>query len=175
MNMQTNTDDYKIVLSQFHILTFFVKAGHNMLVLIDNQENLFSELDGLATSKDGKVKPIGYLPSDRLKVYEFSSPYLYAKAQPQITLFSADRESVMTHWQAALRAMDVINKKNLPYPVLGLGKNSNSVTSTLIRCMKLNELPVPGGGIAPFAGRMVLSDAEIQEIQNELLPIQSLA
>ncbi len=78
--------NYQIIKSQFPIVKGL--AGHNLLVLKDSFGKVIGELDGLATSKDGKIKPIGYLPSDRLIAYSFNRSYLYDKHQSQVVLFA---------------------------------------------------------------------------------------
>lgn len=161
-----NINYYKVILSQLRIAKFF---GHNFLVLIDETGAVISELNGLATSKNGKTKPIGYLLSDRLKVYEFRKAYFYKNTQQQITLLHANKEVILRKWNVALKTVNLINIKKLPYPLFGLGKNSNSVASTLIRCMGLYEPKIPGGAIAPFSGEMVLSESEIKKLQDELM------
>jgi hypothetical protein len=164
MSVILENGSYKIMLSQFKILGLL---GHNLITLMDSTGELISEIDGLATGKNGEIKPIGYLCSDRLKAYEFSSAYLYASTQSQVALFEADEDAVFHLWKKALAAVELINTKNLPYPILGLGKNSNSVTSTIIKCMNLTEATIPGGSFAPFAGQMVLSESEIINIQQD--------
>ena len=161
-----NISYYKVILSQLRIAKFF---GHNFLVLVDETGAVTSELNGLATSKNGKTKPLGYLPSDRLKAYEFRKAYFYKNTQQQITLLNADKEIILHKWNVALKAVNLINIKNHPYPLFGLGKNSNSVASTLIRCMGLYESKIPRGVIAPFSGKMVLSESEIKKLQDELM------
>ncbi|ALR06385.1 hypothetical protein XFHB_05505 [Xylella fastidiosa] len=166
MKSENDNADYSIILSQLRIARLL---GHNLLVLKDNSGKLISEIDGLATSKNGETKPVGYLPSDRLKAFEFKSAFLYESSQAQIALINANKEICLNKWNVALNAITLINTKNLPYPIFGLGKNSNSVTSTLIRCMDLHEPQIPSGGIAPFSGEILLSEAEIEKLQSALI------
>ncbi|AAF84775.1 hypothetical protein [Xylella fastidiosa] len=98
------------------------------------------------------------MPSDRLKAFEFKSAFLYKSSQAQIALINANKEISLNKWNVALNTITLINTKNLPYPIFGIGRNSNSVTSTLIRCMDLHEPKIPSGGIAPFSGEMLLSE-----------------
>lgn len=62
-----NTGNYKIVKSQLPLIGGI--AGHNFIAVLDPNNRVIHELNGLATSKDGEIKPIGYLPSDKLYVY----------------------------------------------------------------------------------------------------------
>lgn len=75
---------------------------------------LISEIDGLATSKNGETKPAGYLPSDRLKVFEFKSTFLYKSSQAQIALINANKEISPNKWNVALNAITLINTKIFP-------------------------------------------------------------
>ncbi|AZY52246.1 hypothetical protein ACLQ9F_11860 [Bordetella avium] len=153
-----------IIKCQFPIALAF---GHNLLVQTDGNRGLLSEVDGLATSKSGTIKPIGYLPSDQLKVYEFSRPYLYRSIQRQVIIFSGESIEVERRWLALRDGLHAINTLNLPYPILGLGRNSNSVASTLIRCMALDELPIPHSRFAPGQGLMLLPISTINDIQRK--------
>ncbi|MHA0898918.1 MAG: hypothetical protein C6D10_01505 [Candidatus Liberibacter solanacearum] len=158
-----NVQGYTIVLSQWDIGLIF---AHRLLTVFDSNKRFVAELDGLVVNKNGKIKPIGYLRSDRLKVFEFKSPHLYREDQEQVVLFSSTKEYVMRKWHLALRAKDILNEKYLPYPFLGMGENSNSVASTLIKCMGLEELEIPHAKIAPYQGRILLDDSVITQIQN---------
>ncbi|ACT56919.1 hypothetical protein Q7M76_01570 [Candidatus Liberibacter asiaticus] len=157
------SQNFTIVLSQLTIGLFF---AHRLLVVFDSNKEFVAELDGLVVNKDGKFKPIGYLPSDRLKVFEFKYPCLYKEDQEQVVLCSSSEECVMSRWNAAVHTKEILNEKNMPYPFLGIGKNSNSVASTLIRCMGLKELAIPNAKIAPYQGIILLDDRKINEIQN---------
>jgi hypothetical protein len=154
-----------ILISQYPLLRV---CGHNLLVLVDEAGTVIAELDGLATSKKGAIKPIGYLPSDRLKAYQFTGPYLYRHQQPKAVLYSGCRVQVEKRWQAAVRGKEAINDLALAYPFLGLGRNSNSVTSTLIACMGLEAVPMPGARPAPGQRQRVLPREMIAVIRNEM-------
>lgn len=155
----------QIVMSQFPLLRLF---GHNLLVRLDETGRVEAELDGLAAGKTGTIKPVGYLPSDKLKVYQFTAAYLYRHRQPRAVLYKASRAEVERRWAAALRGKDAINALNLGYPLFGLGRNSNSVTSTLVACMGLEESSMPAGKPAPWQGLMVLAQETIAAIRNEM-------
>lgn len=62
------TGTYQIVESKLSVAGI---GYHGVLTLQDSAGNVIRELDGLATNKNGDIKPIGFLPSDTLKVYEF--------------------------------------------------------------------------------------------------------
>ncbi|GLK88267.1 hypothetical protein [Pseudomonas turukhanskensis] len=166
MMSDNNPPHCQLVLSQFPLLRLF---GHNLLVFVDATGTVIAELDGLATSKTGSIKPVGYLPSDRLKVYQFSASYLYRHQQPRVVLYKGSRLEVQQRWAAALRGKDAINALGLAYPLFGLGRNSNSVTSTLIACMGLYELAIPNGKPAPWEGHLLLPRGTIAAIRKEMV------
>ena len=155
-----------IVLAQFSILGLF---SHHLLVLLDGEGVVLEEINGLATSRAGRIKPIGYLPSDRLRVHHFRDAYLYQPQQRHALLASGSAEQLARHWQAALAAGEAINALNLGYPILGVGPNSNSVASTLIACMGLEEPAIVGGKWAPWRGVRLLSAAQIAVIRDSVL------
>lgn len=149
---------WQIRVVQYAILGLF---SHNLLVLLNESGTLLEELDGLATSAAGRIKPVGYLPSDRLRVHRFAAPFLFQPSQRQALLFEGSEAMVRQRWQAAVRGGEAINALNLAYPFLGLGPNSNSVTSTLIACMGLTEPAIVGGKWAPWRGVQVLAAQQI--------------
>lgn len=161
---------HRIVLAQYSILGLF---GHNLLVLLDTDGQVLEELDGLATSRQGQIKPVGYLPSDRLKVYRFTRPYLFQSQQRQVELHSGSAHEVAQRWHAALAGAEAINALNLGYPILGVGKNSNAVTSTLIACMGLTEPTIAGGKWAPWRGAQVLAAQQIAAIREGRLTLSA--
>src|SRR5262249_28386651 len=118
-------------------------GGHNLLVVVDPDGRVIGELDGLATGADGKVKPIGYLPSDRLKIYPYPGANFYRSDFARTELASGDQTTIMNLWNAARAAGESINALDLQYPFLGMGQNSNSVASTLIAAMGLTEPAMP--------------------------------
>jgi hypothetical protein len=86
----------------------------------------------------------------------FPSPRLYRSSQPQAVVFDGTEAATMDRWQAVRRAIEAINALNLGYPILGAGRNSNSLTSTLIAAMGLAEPLIPGARRAPGQGRLLL-------------------
>jgi len=111
--------NYSIVEAQYFITGGF---GHNLLVLIDPDGNVLQEFDGLATGADGSEKPIGYLLSDKLYVYETPGIKLYSASQPQATLFTGSLDEVMQRWRAGETCAEAINDLNVSYPLLVSGK-----------------------------------------------------
>lgn len=143
-----------------------------------------------------RPKPIGYLRSDRLRAYDtdrYPQTFLpmsgvggrNAAAERALergdvvdlvgageALSSDDVECVLG---PALKAIEQINRLSagpdggggIPYPFLGLGRNSNSVFTTLVEAMGL-EPPVPGqtAPLAPGWGRRVLSREEICRLRD---------
>gem|GEM_PF-4923658 len=161
-------NNYKIVKSQFPIACLMRRCiGHNMLVLIDSEGRFVREMDGLATSQDGTIVPVGYRTSDKLFVYEFSTPYLYKISQPQVVIFNGSETDAMAMWTALQATKQMINKKTLPYPFLGLGKNSNSIASTLINTIGCQERNIPEGGWAPGTGELLLTQAEMMQVRRD--------
>lgn len=162
----SNSTTFRIVVSQLRILNV---AGHNLLALLNELGQLCVEMEGLAISRHGVIKPIGYLPSDRLRFYSFHKPCLYRSDQAHACLIEGSRSDLENRINAARAAGALINQHNLPYPILGFGKNSNSVVSTLIRVMGLQE-PLRLSHGAPFApgqGKILLNDVTIARLQEE--------
>jgi hypothetical protein len=121
-------------------------AGHNYLVLRNSQNNIVSELHGLATDVTTKKwKLIGIEQTDILQVWEFThqDDFITKRTYPGVMLFSGGKEDVEKTWGKTNSCKDIINQKNIPYPPLGftLQKdtlNSNSVAYTLVFCMGLS-------------------------------------
>lgn len=158
-------DGLQIRVAQYAILGVF---SHNLLVLLSASGAVLEELDGLATSAAGRIKPVGYLPSDRLRVHRFTAPFLFQPGQRQALLLAGTEQAVRPCWQAALRGAEAINALHLGYPILGMGRNSNSVTSTLIACMGLAEPALPRGRWAPGKGCLLLAPERIASLRKTL-------
>lgn len=141
-------------------------AGHNFLVLIDPNGKVIGEFHGLATDAEGRAKPIGNLPSDRLKGHVDKRWYQPDFAQAEVA--SGDQAKIMNLWNAAAAALTKMDARDIHYPWLGLGQNSNSYLSTLIASMGLTEPQLPGGApVKPGAGSMLLEPKDIQDIQRQ--------
>lgn len=157
--------NYTIISSQLPLVGG--TAGHNLVVVLDPSGHVMHEFDGLATGANGQIKPIGYLPSDTLKVYDFTSATYYNSSQAHYTLFqSPDINAIDQRIGALQDCMNQINAANLSYPFMGLGKNSNSVDSTLIACIGGTEIPMPGGAhVMPGVGDILLSQDTINAVK----------
>ncbi|WP_230479391.1 hypothetical protein [Kingella kingae] len=153
----SQSENYRIVKSQLPLVGGM--GGHNFIAVLDPSGKVVHELNGLATSEDGAIKPIGYLPSDRLKVYSETEAggFFYNPSQRQQTLYEGSYESVMDKYNKGYEAGKKINDQNLPYPFFGLGKNSNSVTSTLLNQMGLDD-PDLGNALTPGEGSLLLPE-----------------
>lgn len=154
---------YKIVQSQYAIAGG--AAGHNLFVLMDDSGKVLKEMDGLATAADGSIKPIGYLPSDQLKFYNFDGSYLYSPDQNQQAVAEGTAQQMLNMWGAAADCGNAMNALNLSYPMFGLGANSNSVASTLAQCMGVQEANLSWAW-TPGQGTLLLSADVIQGIQS---------
>ena len=121
-------------------------TGHNYLVLRNQDNDIVSELHGLATDGiTGKWKYVGSKSTDILKVWEFNGPryYLAEKKYPGKILIEGKLEDMKTLWNMARGCEEPINEKKLQYPKLGVKfsggtENSNSVAYTLSLCMGLD-------------------------------------
>lgn len=154
--------NYTIVQAQLPVAGL---GGHNLLVIKDPNGKVIAEVDGLATGANGIPKPMGYLPSDTLKFHSFTGAEYYRESLHQTTLFSGTYTEVMQRWAAAKEAGERINDKDLHYPFMGLGRNSNSVASTLIKAMGLEEPKNTGPAlIMPGKGVILLEPEKVQEI-----------
>ncbi|HWZ63605.1 MAG TPA: hypothetical protein VNX02_11325 [Steroidobacteraceae bacterium] len=156
---------YKIVEAQLPLLAGL--GGHNLIAVLNPAGNVIYEFDGLATSSSGEIKPIGYLPSDTLKVYEYTGQAYYNADDPQSTLVASDSlASLQPYITAMTTCKNDINAENLSYPFLGLGTNSNSVASTLDACMGVPEPTLIGSApITPGVGTLVLSPTVINSVE----------
>src|SRR5690606_9962935 len=148
-------------------------AGHNYLALFDGNGNQVSELNGLATASSGKIREIGFMPGDDIKVYEDYHRF-YSSGHVQETLYSGSQQDVMAHWQAARAAADAIDIEDINYSFLGIGflgkmHNSNSAASTLIAAMNFDEPDLDGTWFTPGSGKMLLDSTIIDFIQSNYL------
>jgi hypothetical protein len=165
---------YRIAQAQLPLLNGI--AGHNFLVLLDPNGEIVGELHGMARDAKGKLKSIGNMPDDRLKSAEYPGDIekppingpLYQPHFAQAELASGDQATIMNLWNAAKAAGAKLNERDIQYPWMGLGPNSNSFASTLIAAMGLNEPPMVGSApIMPGARHMLLDPRAIQDIQRQ--------
>ena len=159
-----DTGNYKIVKSQLPLVGG--TAGHNLIAVLDPNGRAIHELNGLATSKDGEIKPIGYLPSDRLYVHneKEAKGFFYNPSQNQEVVFEGSYNEVMKKFNLGYEIGQEINKRNFPYPILGLGENSNSVASTLLKGMGLRD-PDLGKALTPGEGSLLIPETELKQIR----------
>jgi hypothetical protein len=124
----------------------FGLAGHNYLVLRDENGSIVKELHGLATDKETYTwKYIGTRGTDLLQVWEFTGPrnYLSSKQYPGVVLTQGHETAMEATWSKGEDCVSEINKKQIPYPPFGISikgetENSNSVAYTLALCMNLD-------------------------------------
>jgi len=159
-----DAENYKIVKSQLPLLGGL--AGHNFIAILDPNDQVIHELHGLATSKTGKIKPIGYVPSDKLYVYNEDSigGFFYKPSQKQAVVFEGSYEEVMEKFYLGEEIGQKINDHNFRYPILGLGRNSNSVASTLLKGMDLKD-PDLGMALTPGENSLLLPEEELNLIR----------
>ena len=159
-----DTGNYKIVKSQLPLIGGM--AGHNFVVVLDSHNRPIHELNGLATSKDGKIKPIGNSPSDKLYVYneKGAEGFFYKSSQNQAIVFEGSYEEVMHKFNLGYEIGQEINKRNFSYPKWGLGKNSNSVASTLLKGMNLKD-PDLGRALTPGENSLLIPEEELKRIR----------
>ncbi len=172
-------------------------AAHRMVVAVDETGNARRQLNGLAswfdrTSNCWRHKPIGYLPSDRLRCYDTAkhprtwlpingvapgtwriTPALESGAA-RVLADGLSETDAAARLAPALEALNRINALSegpeggagLPYPFLGFGPNSNSVFATLLAVMEFDTPEfVRPALLAPGADTVVLPQAGIAAIR----------
>lgn len=133
--------NYKIIQSQLPLVFGF--SGHNLITVMNDSGQVIHEFNGLAVDSSGNIKAIGYWPSDKLKVFDFTSKTYYDAGQAQQVVFSGSEADVMARVSAMQSCAAQMNANDMGYPFLGFGKNSNSVESTLMRCIGVTETAIP--------------------------------
>ncbi|MDO4644109.1 MAG: hypothetical protein Q4A74_09735, partial [Cardiobacteriaceae bacterium] len=163
--MSDKLNRYTIVKSQLPLLGGI--AGHNFIAVLNPNGQVIHELNGLATSKDNKIKPIGYLPSDKLKVYNETEVhgFFYRPSQKQEVVYKGSYDEVMEKFNEGYEIGQKINDKNFHYPFMGLGENSNSVASTLLKGMGLSD-PDLGWPLTPGEGSLLLPEQDLNPFQD---------
>lgn len=163
-------------------------AAHRMIVIADPDGNAVRQLNGLASWYDGAAKcwrhkPIGYLPSDRLRGYDTKShPRTYMPVNGSVgprwniaaavaagvartlagDLVREDMELRLTPALEALRRINALSEgpeggAGLPYPFMGFGRNSNSFFFTLLQAMGFDEPRFSNSAfVVPGARRLLL-------------------
>jgi hypothetical protein len=177
-------------------------AAHRMIVIADPDGNAVRQINGLASWWDaaGKCwrhKPIGYLPSDRLRGYDTKAhPRTYmpinGAAPPRWNITAAletgaartlagglSRDEAEQRLAPALLAMQRINALNegpeggagVPYPFMGFGRNSNSFFHTLLMAMSFEPPRFANAAfIVPGARGLLLSANVLDEIRTPAAP-----
>jgi hypothetical protein len=168
-------------------------AAHRMLVVADPAGLAVRQINGLASWWDRagacwRHKPIGYLPSDRLRGYDTAShPRTFMPIhgcaprsrdlRPALETGCASvladglgHEEAGARLAPALEAMRRVNAltpgpeggAGLPYPWMGFGRNSNSFFSTMVAAMGFSEPRFARpAAFNPGQGRLLLPAAEI--------------
>ena len=144
-----------------HPLLFGI-AGHNYLVLKDQNGDVIKEFHGLATDPETKQwKYVGTQDTDLLQVWEFDGGREYEanKRIPGIILYEGDGTTTRNLWYKADVCKLEINKELRNYPPLGFSfkketENSNSVAYTLALCMGVD--PKHLGLITPGSKKNLL-------------------
>jgi Ca2+-binding RTX toxin-like protein len=181
---------WRIAVGEFRIpLNVGNAASHRSVFLVNPQGVVVRQLNGLATGPNGPVN-MGLLPSDRLKGYDTSNPLnpgegwqpIYGATGTNlpnlanveqaiatgkvVVLYYGSEAAVDQRFGAAVKALNDLNKKNLPYPPGGLGANSNSFWSTLLAAMGFAPPGFPDSAIfVPGLGLLLLSEAELAAIR----------
>ncbi len=172
-------------------------AAHRMIVIADPQMNAVRQLNGLASWLDPASggwlhKPIGYLPSDRLRGYDSAayprtfmpingcgprSRALHAAVDAVAVrvlangLTTAEVEARLAPAREAMRRINALSKgpeggAGLPYPFLGFGRNSNSFFSTMLHVMGFDEQVFARSAfIVPGARGLLLAKDVLAEIR----------
>lgn len=133
-------------------------AGHNYLVLRDDNGKILFTLHGLPTDEaTGEWKYVGRSKKDILKVWEFGAEDGEGMQTGSygVSLLKTNKEEALTRWVQAEECGKMIDVLSIPYPPFGVSlrkdtENSNSVAYTLASCMNLKTSHVglftPGWG-----------------------------
>ncbi|MEP7209464.1 MAG: hypothetical protein ABI740_01395 [Alphaproteobacteria bacterium] len=172
-------------------------AAHRLIVVANPDDDAARQLNGLASWLDRgaaawRHKPIGYLPTDRLRGYDTHAhrqtwmpingvasgswrltPAI-ATGAARVLADGLSEADVAARLAPALEAMKRINALSvgpeggagLPYPFLGFGRNSNSFFSTLLAAMEFDEPTFARPAfLAPGAGSLLLPQSALDEIR----------
>jgi hypothetical protein len=177
-------------------------AAHRMIVIADASGRAVRQINGLASWFDDehhawRHKPIGYLPTDRLRGYDSkthprtfmpinganSPDWLLAPAiaagAVRVLADDLTRAEIDVRLAPALEALRRINGMNrgpdggagLPYPFMGFGRNSNSFFHTMIHVLGFQApVFVAPAVIVPGAGRLLLPAQLLDNIRTDLRP-----
>ncbi|MBP6888077.1 MAG: hypothetical protein KBC21_00055 [Candidatus Pacebacteria bacterium] len=120
-------------------------AGHNYLMLRNEQGEVVAQLHGLPTDTvTGAWKYIGRNKTDVLRVWEFDkeNPNKELENGYGISLIATSQIEALRLWEKAQTCAIKVDLLYLPYPPFGISfrkdtENSNSVAYTLATCMGL--------------------------------------
>lgn len=167
-------------------------AAHRMIVIADASGRAVRQINGLASwfndeQHSWRHKPIGYLPTDRLRGYDSKThPRTFmpingaaspdwrlapAIAAGAVRVLADDlaRAEIDVYLVPALEALRRINGLSkgpeggagLPYPFMGFGRNSNSFFTTMIHAMGFVEPTFAAAAIVVPGARRLLLPAEL--------------
>lgn len=170
-------------------------AGHLYVQVLDQNNNVVAQIDGLAVGQDGRLKPVGEA-SDLLQVEVFKNLSGDPSKQPiwnnhenheSTLLYETNNRADIEKAVARLeQTATQINQQRLNYNLLGNGNgNSNSVFNDLTKDLQ-EALPIPDARIQaakdmglsnPGVDNSVLYKQEVEsnEEKNILTPIVSVA
>ena len=166
-------------------------AEHRMIVIGDPSGRAVRQLNGLASWFDEEQhawrhKPIGYLPTDRLRGYDTKThPRTFmpingavlpdwniapaiATGAARVLADDLARDEVELRLAPALEALRRINALSkgpdggagLRYPFMGFGRNSNSFFATMIHAMGFTEPRFAASAIVVPGARSLLLPAD---------------
>ncbi len=169
-------------------------AAHRMIVIGDPSGRAVRQLNGLASWFDNEAhawrhKPIGYLPTDRLRGYDTKThPRTFmpingavlpdwniapaiATGAARVLADDLTRDEVDLRLAPALEALRRINGLSkgpdggagLPYPFMGFGRNSNSFFATMLHAMGFDHPTFANAAwLVPGARGLLLPASEIR-------------
>ena len=172
-------------------------AAHRLAALVDPSGLAVRQINGLASWWDGRAccwrhKPIGYLPSDRLRGYDTRShPRTFmpmhgcpprsrqlaaaiASGRAQVLATYASLQEAEAALAPGLEAVRRINALSpgpeggagLPYPFMGLGANSNSFFHTVLAAMGFDPPSFARPAwLTPGEGRLLLPADALRDIR----------
>lgn len=167
-------------------------GAHRMLLVVGPDRRVLRQFNGLATGSRGPI-PIGWLPRHRLLAYDTDVTPGYwllpagarwqsapdgsdwmvlddpADGSPgclAATLRAGPPDALKPVLSAVTAAVRALNEQPPRYPFLGLGANSNSVATTLLRAAGLPDPVIPAGAVlVPGWGRVLLPPPRLQAIR----------
>ena len=165
-------------------------ASHDFLLLRDDRGRAIAELHGLATDREtGKVEPIGTDENKHsLRIWHYAHDREYAESlgaspsrttyiadgQDKVTLLKADKEEILSRWNAAVAAKESLNALDLNYPNYGFRMsgdtvNSNSAYRTLSEIMGVPVHDFPGK-LEPGLDNRMVDQKEIERVRTHGYP-----